>query len=123
MSLINTEIKPFDATAFHNGAFVRCPRRRPQGQVVGRLLLPGRLHLRLPDRAGDLADHYAEFQKLGVEVYSVSTDTHFTHKAWHDTSDTIGKIEYPMVGDPTRRITRTSTSCARARAWPTAAPS
>jgi peroxiredoxin len=36
----------------------------------------------------------------------VSTDTHFTHKAWHDTSDTIGKIEYPMIGDPTGTITR-----------------
>src|SRR5690606_8549452 len=55
---------------------------------------------------GDLADNYAEFQKLGVEIYSVSTDTHFTHKAWHDTSDTIGKIQYVMIGDPTLTISR-----------------
>jgi len=55
---------------------------------------------------GDLADNYAEFQRLGVEIYAVSTDTHFTHKAWHDTSDTIGKIEYFMVGDPTGAVTR-----------------
>ena len=54
-----------------------------------------------PTELGDLADNYAEFQRLGVEIYSVSTDTHFTHKAWHDTSDTIGKIQYPMLGDPT----------------------
>jgi peroxiredoxin len=46
------------------------------------------------------------FKKLGVEVYGVSTDTHFTHKAWHDTSDTIKKIKYPMIGDPTGTITR-----------------
>jgi peroxiredoxin (alkyl hydroperoxide reductase subunit C) len=59
-----------------------------------------------PTELGDLADHYEEFQRLGVEIYSVSTDTHFTHKAWHATSDTIGKIRYPMVGDPTGRITR-----------------
>jgi NADH-dependent peroxiredoxin subunit C len=43
---------------------------------------------------------------MGVEIYSVSTDTHFTHKAWHDTSETIGKIQYPMIGDPTGKITR-----------------
>ena len=55
---------------------------------------------------GDLADHYAELQARGVEVYSVSTDTHFTHKAWHDASDTIGKIQYTMIGDPTGAITR-----------------
>ena len=53
-----------------------------------------------------MADHYAQLQEMGVEVYSVSTDTHFTHKAWHDTSDTIGKIQYPMIGDPTGRISR-----------------
>ena len=56
-----------------------------------------------PTELGDLAD-YAEFQKLGVEIYGVSTDT--THKAWHDTSDTIGKIQYPLIGDPTHVISR-----------------
>ena len=53
-----------------------------------------------PTELGDLADHYDEMQAMGDEVISVSTDTHFTHKSWHATSDTIGKIEYPMVGDP-----------------------
>ena len=43
---------------------------------------------------------------MGVEVYSVSTDTHFTHKAWHDASETIKKITYPMLGDPTGAISR-----------------
>src|SRR5690606_9690421 len=52
-----------------------------------------------PTELGDLADNYAEFQKLGVEIYSVSTDTHFTHKAWHDSSEEIKKIQYVMVGD------------------------
>src|SRR5690606_35270834 len=47
-----------------------------------------------------------ELQKLGVDVYSVSTDTHFVHKAWHEASDTIGKINYAMIGDPTGTITR-----------------
>ena len=59
-----------------------------------------------PTELGDLADEYAEFQKIGVEVYSVSTDTHFTHKAWADASDTIKKIKYPMIGDPTHAISK-----------------
>ncbi len=53
-----------------------------------------------------MADQYAELQKLGVEVYAVSTDTHFVHKAWHDASPAISKINYPMLGDPTGTITR-----------------
>ena len=59
-----------------------------------------------PTELEDLADRYSEFQKLGVEVYSVSTDTHFAHKAWHDTSDAIKKVRYVMIGDPTGAITR-----------------
>ena len=59
-----------------------------------------------PTELEDLADKYDEFKKLGVEIYSVSTDTHFSHKAWHDTSEAIKKINYVMVGDPTGTITR-----------------
>jgi peroxiredoxin (alkyl hydroperoxide reductase subunit C) len=59
-----------------------------------------------PTELGDLADNYAELKSRDVEVYSVSTDTHFTHKAWHSSSETIGKIQYPMVGDPTGVISR-----------------
>src|SRR5690606_30216708 len=55
---------------------------------------------------GDLADNYEEFKSRDVEIYSVSTDTHFTHKAWHDSSETINKIQYPMIGDPTGAISR-----------------
>ena len=59
-----------------------------------------------PTELEDLADNYAEFQKLCVEIYSVSTDTHFCHKAWHDTSPAIGKIQYTMLADPTLAISR-----------------
>ena len=59
-----------------------------------------------PTELEDLADNYAEFQKLGVEIYGVSTDSHFAHKAWHDTSDGIKKVAYPLVGDPTGALTR-----------------
>jgi peroxiredoxin (alkyl hydroperoxide reductase subunit C) len=59
-----------------------------------------------PTELGDLADNYAAFQRLGVEIYAVSTDTHFTHKAWHDTSETIRRVQYPLIGDPTHALSR-----------------
>jgi len=106
MSLINTAIKPFKSTAYHNGKFVPVSDADLKGKWSVFVFYPADFTFVCPTELGDLADHYAEFKKLGVEVYSVSTDTHFTHKAWHDTSDTIKKIEYPMVGDPTGAITR-----------------
>jgi peroxiredoxin len=106
MSLINTEIKPFTATAYHDGAFVTTSEADLQGKWSVVFFYPADFTFVCPTELGDLADHYAEFQQLGVEIYSVSTDSHFTHKAWHDTSETIAKIQYPMIGDPTGTITR-----------------
>ncbi len=106
MSLINTTIKPFKATAFHNGKFVPVSDADLKGKWSVVFFYPADFTFVCPTELGDLADHYAEFQKLGVEIYSVSTDTHFTHKAWHDGSETIKKINYPMIGDPTGSITR-----------------
>ena len=105
-SMINTPVKPFKATAFHNGEFVQVTDADLQGQWSVFFFYPADFTFVCPTELGDLADLYPQFQKLGVEIYGVSTDTHFTHKAWHDTSETIGRIPYPMVGDPTGAITR-----------------
>src|SRR6202000_3271926 len=106
MSLINTEIKPFKATAYHNGKFVPVTNETLKGKWSVFVFYPADFTFVCPTELGDLADNYAEFKKLGVEVYGVSTDTHFSHKAWHDTSDAIGKVQYPLVGDPNGTITR-----------------
>ena len=106
MSLINTTIKPFSATAYHNGKFVDGSEQTVSGKWSVFVFYPADFTFVCPTELEDLADHYAEFQKLGVEVYSVSTDTHFAHKAWHDTSDAIKKVNYPMIGDPTHQLAR-----------------
>lgn len=106
VSLINTEIKPFNATAFHQGKFVEVSDATVKGKWAVFFFYPADFTFVCPTELGDLADNYAEFQKMGVEIYGVSTDTHFTHKAWHDTSETIGKIQYPLIGDPTHAISR-----------------
>jgi peroxiredoxin (alkyl hydroperoxide reductase subunit C) len=106
MSLINTEVKPFRATAYHQGEFVTVTDADLKGRWSVVFFYPADFTFVCPTELGDLADNYAEFKRLGVEIYGVSTDTHFTHKAWHDTSDTIAKIEFPMVGDPTLTLSR-----------------
>ena len=106
MSLINTEVKPFKATAYHNGKFVPVTNESLKGKWSVFVFYPADFTFVCPTELGDLADNYAEFKKLGVEIYGVSTDTHFTHKAWHDTSDTIAKVQYPMLADPTLAISR-----------------
>ncbi|PIE43475.1 MAG: peroxiredoxin [Gammaproteobacteria bacterium] len=106
MALINTQIKPFQATAFKEGEFIEVSDQDLKGKWSVFFFYPADFTFVCPTELGDIADHYEEFQKRGVEIYSVSTDTHFTHKAWHDSSDTIGKIKYTMIGDPKGEITR-----------------
>jgi peroxiredoxin (alkyl hydroperoxide reductase subunit C) len=106
MSIINTEVKPFKATAFHQGEFVQLTHEDLKGKWSVFVFYPADFTFVCPTELGDLADNYAAFKKLGVEIYGISTDTHFAHKAWHDTSEVIGKVEYPLVGDPTLALAR-----------------
>lgn len=106
MSLINTEIKPFTANAYHQEQFIQITDTDLKGKWSVVFFYPADFTFVCPTELGDLADNYQEFKKLGAEIYSVSTDTHFTHKAWHDASDTIKKIEFPMLSDPTTVLSR-----------------
>lgn len=106
MSLINTEIKPFKATALKNNKFIDVTEGTLKGKWSVLFFYPADFTFVCPTELEDLADNYDAFKKLGVEIYSVSTDTHFAHKAWHDNSPAIGKIQYTMVGDPTGAICR-----------------
>jgi peroxiredoxin (alkyl hydroperoxide reductase subunit C) len=106
MALIGSTIKPFTATAFKEGKFVQVTDADTKGKWAVFFFYPADFTFVCPTELEDLADNYAAFQKMGVEVYSVSTDTHFSHKAWHDTSPAIGKIDYTMLGDPSGTITR-----------------
>lgn len=106
MSLLNTEVKPFKATAFFDGKFVDISEKDLKNKWSVVFFYPADFTFVCPTELKDLADNYDEFKKMGVEIYSVSTDTHFTHKAWHDSSDAIKNIKYHMVGDPTGQISK-----------------
>ncbi|GAB2805889.1 alkyl hydroperoxide reductase subunit C [Comamonas piscis] len=106
MSVLNSKIKPFATQAFKDGKFIEVTEKDVLGKWAVFFFYPADFTFVCPTELGDVADHYAELQRLGVEVYSVSTDTHFVHKAWHDTSDTIAKIKYTMLGDPTWQISQ-----------------
>ena len=106
MSIINTQVKPFKATAYQTGKFIELTEASLIGPWSVLVFYPADFTFVCPTELGDLADHYDTFKSLGVEIYGVSTDSHFAHKAWHDSSDTIAKVSYPLVGDPTGRLAR-----------------
>ena len=95
MSLINKEIGEFTAQAFVNGEFKTVTKEDLLGKWNVLFFYPADFTFICPTELEDLQNNYAKFQEIGCEIYSVSTDTHFTHKAWHDSSERISKITYP----------------------------
>jgi peroxiredoxin len=106
MSLINTQIKPFKATAYANGKFIDLTEENFKGTWSVLMFYPADFTFVCPTELEDLADFQPQFKEMGVNVYGVSTDSHFAHKAWHDTSDAIKKVNYPLIGDPTGTLSR-----------------
>ncbi len=96
-SLINTQVQPFKAQAFHNGQFIEVTEANLKGKWSVVIFMPAAFTFNCPTEVEDAADNYAEFQKLGAEVYIVTTDTHFSHKVWHETSPAVGKAKFPLA--------------------------
>lgn len=105
-NLINKAVGDFKVQAYHKGAFQEITNADTLGHWSVFFFYPADFTFVCPTELGDLADFYDEFQEIGCELYSVSEDTHFVHKAWADASDTIKKISYPMLGDPAGVLAR-----------------
>ena len=105
-NLINKKLPEFKVQAYHKDDFKTVTHEDLLGKWSILFFYPADFTFVCPTELGDMADNYEEFKNMGVEVYSVSTDTHFTHKAWHDASETIKKIQFPMLADPTGKLTR-----------------
>ena len=106
MSIINTPIPEFKANAFHNGKFIEVSNESMKGKWSVLVFMPAAFTFNCPTEVEDAADNYAAFKDAGAEVYIVTTDTHFAHKVWHETSPAVGKAKFPLVGDPTHQLTR-----------------
>ena len=106
MSMINKEIANFKVQAYHNNEFKTVTKDDVLGKWSVFFFYPADFTFICPTELEDLANKYEEFKGIGVEIYSVSTDSHFVHKAWHDASDRIKKINYPMLADPTHALSK-----------------
>ena len=106
MSLIGTQVADYKLQGYQGGDFKEFTAEGAKGKWAVYVFYPADFTFVCPTELGDLADKYEAFKEIGCEIYSVSTDTHFVHKAWADASETIAKIQYPMLADPTGKLTR-----------------
>ncbi len=106
MIKINQKIPDFELEAFHDNKVKKIKLSGYKGKWLVLIFYPADFTFICPTELEEAAEHYGEFKKLGAELLSVSTDTVFVHKAWHDNSPSIKKIKFPMVADPTGKLCR-----------------
>lgn len=104
MSMINKEVSDFSAQAYVNNSFIPVTKADIMGKWTVFFFYPADFTFVCPTELEDLQSKYAEFKEAGCEIYSVSTDTHYVHKAWHDASHSIKNITFPMLADPTHAL-------------------
>ena len=102
--IIGEKAPSFEVESFHDKNTKTIKLEDYKGRWVILVFYPADFTFICPTELGDLADKYEEFQKLNAEILSISTDTTFVHKAWHDNSETISKIKFPMIADPTGKV-------------------
>lgn len=106
MALIGKEISDFKVNAFVDGEFKEVSKEDLLGRWSVFVFYPADFTFVCPTELSDLADHHDEFTKIDADIYSVSTDSHFVHKAWHEASESIQKIKYTMLADPTGQLAK-----------------
>jgi len=106
MIKINEKAPDFTAKAFYKNHIKTIKLSDYKGKWVVIFFYPADFTFICPTELGGLADNYDKLKKINAEVLSISTDTEFVHKAWHDNSKTIKKIKFPMVADRTGNICR-----------------
>ena len=104
MSMLYKEIDDFEAFAYHQKQFKKITKKDLLGKWNLFFFYPADFTFVCPTELEDLQEKYQEFKNAGCEIYAISTDTHFAHKTWHDISENISKIEYPMIGDPSHAL-------------------
>ena len=106
MSLNGKKISEFKLQAYQNEDFIEVTDKDLLGKWSVLFFYPADFTFVCPTELEDLENKYADFKKIGCEIYSVSCDTHFVHKAWHESSDRIGEGEEPRIGDPTGKLAK-----------------
>ena len=103
---INEEIADFKFEIYHEDNIKKVKLSDYQGKWLVLFFYPADFTFVCPTELEELANSYEEFKKLNTEIISISTDTVFVHKAWHDNSPAIKKIKFPMAADPTGKLAR-----------------
>ena len=104
MVKIDEKAPEFTAKAFCKNEIKSIKLSDFRGKWVVLFFYPADFTFICPTELGELADNYEKFKNMNAEVLSVSIDTEFVHKAWHDNSKTIQKIKFPMVADSGGKI-------------------
>ena len=97
MNFVGHEIDDFKVNAYQDGETKEVTKQDVLGKWSIFFFYPADFSFVCPTELEALQDKYEDFKHANAEIYSVSEDTEFVHKAWAEASDKIGKIKYHML--------------------------
>lgn len=106
MVTIREAVGDFTLEAFHQHKITTVQLSKYRGKWVILFFYPGDFTFVCPTELSEAADYHEQIHKLGAEILSISTDSVYVHQAWHDTNPLIAKIKYPMLADPSGKISQ-----------------
>ena len=106
MLRINEKVPDFEADAFYEDQIKKIKFSGYRGEWMVLIFYPADFTFVCPTELEEMAGLYDQFRKLDAEVFSISRDTAYVHKAWHDESPKIKKIRFPMLADTTAELCR-----------------
>ena len=92
--------------AYHDESIRSVALNDCRGQWLILMFYPGDFTFVCPTELAEMAKLSPEFKKLGAQVYGVSTDSAYVHKAWHDSSPMIRTVGFPLIADTTGSLSR-----------------
>ncbi|NCN07911.1 redoxin domain-containing protein [Candidatus Falkowbacteria bacterium] len=105
-NLINSYLPDLELEIYHQEKIKKIKLSDYRGKWLILFFYPADFTFVCPTELKEMAENYDNLKKLGAEVISVSTDNVYSHKAWHDTSETIKHIAFPMASDQTARLSQ-----------------
>lgn len=104
LAIGETVPEEIDFEIFHHNEISTTSFAAYRGKWLILFFYPADFSFVCPTELGEMADHYEALQQEGAEVVSVSTDTAFVHKAWHDQSEMVKKVQFPMAADSSHEL-------------------
>ncbi|HOP62114.1 MAG TPA: redoxin domain-containing protein [Spirochaetota bacterium] len=93
-------------TAFHKGEIKEIDLKDYRGKWMILFFYPADFTFVCPTELKELSDYYSDFTGAGAEIFAISTDSAYVHRAWQKDNVLLKNVKFPMLSDRSGSFSR-----------------